>query len=63
MIRLLIENGIDLNTQDYFGETALHKAIVEPNSDIIELLLSRGADPYIQNQRGETPMYSACEFG
>jgi len=45
LITLLIEKGASLNYQDWFGDTALHKAIHSRSPAIIKLLLSHGANP------------------
>ena len=53
----LIDNGANLNDIDTSfkdGRSALHKAASVGHTRIIELLLSRGADPNILDAKGKT---------
>lgn len=72
---LLMEAGADVNVvEEYEGETALHKAVVwgTPDklerlagrqertlSEIVEMLMARGADLGARNHEGETPLHIA----
>jgi len=59
--RLLIEKGANLNavTNDSH-ETPLHWAVAKAyyynNTDLIKLLLESGADPNLEDQKGNTPL-------
>ena len=44
---------------DLDGNTALHIAAIVGDAEILELLLSRGANPNTLNNRGESPLLSA----
>lgn len=44
-IRLLVENGLDVNRKSKFGETALGVAVNGNHPSAVELLLKLGADP------------------
>ncbi|HKW46820.1 MAG TPA: ankyrin repeat domain-containing protein [Gemmatimonadaceae bacterium] len=47
-IRLVLDHGADVNQMSRFGRTVLHHALISDNSlQIIDLLLDRGADPYV----------------
>ena len=47
-VRLVLDHGADVNRMTRWGKTALHNAILSNNgTDIIDLLLDRGADPTI----------------
>ncbi len=52
--KLLKENpNIDVNTQDKEGNTAFMFAVKEDNKSIAQLLVDRGANPYIKNLRDQ----------
>ena len=59
----LINAGIDLDLQDYEGNTALMWAIRWRNLDALRLLLSSGANPYLKNDAGQTALQIADESG
>ena len=44
-VRLLLDNGVDVNQGADFQNTALNLAASEGHSDTVRLLLERGADP------------------
>ncbi|HEX4470083.1 MAG TPA: ankyrin repeat domain-containing protein [Gemmatimonadaceae bacterium] len=47
-VELVLDHGADINQMSRFGRTALHHALISDNSlEIIDLLLDRGADPYV----------------
>jgi ankyrin repeat protein len=50
---LALRHGDDVNQQNSEGKTALHVAIQCGKKDIAVWLLSRGADPYIADKRGQ----------
>jgi ankyrin repeat protein len=50
---LALRHGDDVNQQNTEGKTALHVAIQCGKKDIALWLLSRGADPYIADKRGQ----------
>ena len=52
-VKLLLDNGIDINIRDRFGGTALNLASSGDHTDIVRLLLDRGANP---NIRIDTPI-------
>ena len=58
-IELLIRNHVDLDTQDGTGNTALHWACGRTfhSLSLIELLLTKGANPNLFNTYNETPLY------
>lgn len=45
-----------VNLQDLDGDTALHKASLRQNMQIIDLLINKGADKTIKNNFGRTPL-------
>lgn len=58
MFKLLIESGADINTK--IGQRPL---ISYPNTEIIEFLLSKGANPNIKSDNGMTPLMNNGKWG
>ena len=54
VIRDLASQGADINNQDYYKETPLHKAAGRGDTAAVELLLRIGADRNISNMN-ESP--------
>jgi len=55
--------NIDVNKLDSLGQTALHWASASGYPTTCELLLSRGANPRIQDKSGETALHKAAWRG
>ena len=53
---MLLEAKADVNQQGYEGRTALHEAVEEQNSKIIQLLLSYGAKKDLVDKNNKMPM-------
>jgi ankyrin repeat protein len=49
--------------RDESNSTALHWACANNRSQVVQLLLERGADPLTRNSRGETPLHVARTVG
>lgn len=58
-IRCLINNGININTKDKDGWTALMHATDNGDNTIVRLLIELGADLDIQNDDGQTALINA----
>lgn len=58
--RILLENGADPNAADETGWSLLHFAVRQNWPDMVDLLLTKGADPLIK-AGGETPLELAVE--
>lgn len=54
-VRMLCTNGASVDHQSYKGETALHLATRNFKPEIVELLLSLGANKFVINKDGFTP--------
>ena len=52
----LLENGVDVNTQEPSGDTALHVAIRENNIEGIKVILEHNVCLYLKNSQGLTPL-------
>ena len=53
----------DSNIQNIYKDTALIRASSQGNTEIVELLLDRGADPYIRGRGGMTALMIAERIG
>ena len=64
IVKILLERGgIDLNRRDAEGNTALHYVCREGYRDLAVLLLDKGADASLVNNRSETPLHAAARKG
>jgi protein phosphatase 1 regulatory subunit 12A len=59
----LIQRGVDINTSNIDGLTALHQACIDNNLDMIEYLLNKNADINCQDNEGWTPLHAAASCG
>jgi hypothetical protein len=62
VIRLLIENGAQINTQDNSGKTPLFIATYQGRQNIVQLLIESGADVNIKDENGKTALQTAIEM-
>ena len=60
-VKLLVENGINMNIRDNLGRTALHWAVSQGEEDMVRLFLDRGADPDVKNDSGTTALHQAVQ--
>jgi ankyrin repeat protein len=64
VIAYLLEKGANINAKNIFGRTPLHVAAMAGYSDVVELLLSKGAqDNITDTEFSMTPIQFACSFG
>ncbi|KAF2195821.1 hypothetical protein K469DRAFT_546051, partial [Zopfia rhizophila CBS 207.26] len=54
-VKLLLDNGAEVNTRGKFGESPLHNASRKANEPMILLLLQNGADLDSSNDEKESP--------
>lgn len=57
----LLDYDADINAQDNRGITALHIAVKNKNSDLVNFLLTQKAAVNIQDAKGNTPLHIAVE--
>ncbi|MDR3192810.1 MAG: ankyrin repeat domain-containing protein, partial [Treponema sp.] len=57
IIGLILDQRALVNARNKEGETSLHLAVRQNEAAIGEMLLSRGADIFAPNTRGESPLY------
>ena len=60
VMKLLIENGADLNMTDKDGWTALMGATVQGHMESVKLLLEQGVEVNAKNNNGETALVMAA---
>lgn len=58
-VKLLLRNGIDINSVDKYGYTALYMAIRKDNMMIAETLLDEGAGVNLQDNKGHSVIHMA----
>lgn len=59
MVQPLLENGADVNKQNSDDGAALHLALKNANSELVDLLLEAGADPNQARKDGSLPLHLA----
>ncbi|MGA2093145.1 MAG: ankyrin repeat domain-containing protein [Sedimentisphaerales bacterium] len=59
----MLGKGIEVNTRDRRGETALTMAVQNGNIEIVRLLLEKGADANVKNTDGITALIIAAGEG
>ncbi|MNY85739.1 Ankyrin repeat protein [compost metagenome] len=50
----LLKDGADINARSDDGKTALIRAVIHKQENVVSFLLSQGADPYIKDKEGKT---------
>ena len=63
MIKVLLENGADVNHPDFDGMTPLCLASMLGHTDVVQLLLERHADVGHWDRHGRTPLMLASANG
>lgn len=63
MLDNALENNINIDATNEFGETALMYACNMGNENMVRRILSSGANVNLQNSVGNTPMIYACDRG
>ena len=61
IVKLFIDQGVNVNATDAFGMSALHCAVWKGNPQLLELLLQHKGNPNLRNEEGKTPLYMACQ--
>jgi uncharacterized protein len=62
-VKQLLDKGVNPNSKDSDGETALHYAALKGRTEVVMLLLKKGANPNIKDKDGGTPLMSAAWGG
>ena len=56
MARIALEGGVDINSSDFGGNTALHDAVRKGFASAVEFLAENGANLDVANGAGDTPL-------
>ncbi|KAL8375859.1 hypothetical protein RB595_007132 [Gaeumannomyces hyphopodioides] len=63
-VKFLCKAGVDPNAKDAVGQTALHKACIASNLELVRYFLEDlKLDPEVREQSERTPLYFAAEKG
>jgi ankyrin repeat protein len=60
IVRTLLDKGVDIDSRDATGRTALHRAADWNDKDLVEMLLKYNADVDIKDNKLETAWSSIC---
>src|SRR5436305_502286 len=63
MIKLLLNNGADVNGLDNKGRTYLHSVACSGEIEIAKLLLRYGANIHARDKDGKTPLDMGISYG
>lgn len=63
VLELLKLENIDINALGEFDQTPLHRAVIGGNLDIIKLLIDKGADAFLVDEKNESPLDYAKDEG
>ncbi|GFU20570.1 putative ankyrin repeat protein [Nephila pilipes] len=62
-IRMLLHEGVDINEPLIHGRRVIHYAVYHRHIDAMKLLLVRGANPSLMDDKGYSCMHIAAEIG
>ena len=62
IIEYILDNGVDINSQNVFEETPLHWCCKEGNLQIAKLLINNGANYNSLDFDGNSPLHWAAEY-
>lgn len=59
MVKLLVENGVDVNKENEYSYTPLHLAVEKNNIEIVRFLVENKANVNSENEYSSTPLHLA----
>ncbi|KAJ7391519.1 E3 ubiquitin-protein ligase [Desmophyllum pertusum] len=63
LVKLFVNEGYDINSQDIFGRALLHYVTSElRHNSILQFIISHGADMNIKDRNGVAPLHLACSL-
>jgi ankyrin repeat protein len=62
IVKLLLENGANINKKNKSHNTALHFAVFNKHNNIVKLLIEKGAEINAKGYAGQTPLVLAAEI-
>ncbi len=62
IVKLLVEAGAKIDTQNYTGRTALHESIWHLKQPVAQYLLEKGAETNTRDRPGKTPLQDAIDY-
>lgn len=63
-VRGALDKGADIDSlEDVRRETAIHTSVAAENKGLVQLLLSRGANPNVISEQNTTPLIIAADIG
>lgn len=61
--QLGVQQGLDIDTPDYFGHTPLYRAILNDHAEIVYYLVDHGAKIEATDGFGQTPIFALSKHG
>lgn len=62
-VKYYLKLGVNINTTNIDGLTALHQACIDDNFDMVKFLIDNNADLNVQDNEGWTPVHAAISDG
>lgn len=62
-VKLFVNEGYDVNSQDFFGRALLHYLVAELRQrSLLQLIINHGAEVNIKDRNGVAPLHLACSL-